>query len=422
MSTTEGKAAHPCFDKEAKHSHARVHLPVAPKCNIQCNYCNRQYDCVNESRPGVTSAVLSPYQAVAYLKELSSHIDNISVIGIAGPGDPFANPEETIETMRLVKEEFPEKIFCLSTNGLNLKPYIDRIADLGVTHVTITINAVDAEITKEVYKWVRFDKKVYHGKAAAEVILKNQLECIPLLKARGITVKINTIILPGINDNHIPEVAKTVAALGADVMNCIPVLPTKDTAFENLEAPSKGMIFKVRAQSEDYIDMMTHCSRCRADAAGLLGQDFKGAMGMLQEFASMPLKPDDNRPYVAVATHEGHLVNMHLGEADFLYIYKQTPNGFHFMGERRTPEAGGGDNRWINLANSLQDCRAILVAGVGGNPTSILETAGIRVIQMTGMIDEGLEAVYNNKPIKTVKKADAFKCGDSCRGNAQGCA
>lgn len=422
MSTTEEKAAHPCFDKEAKHSHARVHLPVAPKCNIQCNYCNRQYDCVNESRPGVTSAVLSPYQAVAYLKELSTHIQNISVIGIAGPGDPFANPEETIETMRLVKEEFPEKIFCLSTNGLNLKPYIDRIADLGVTHVTITINAVDAEITKEVYSWVRFEKKVYHGKAAAEVILKNQLECIPLLKARGITVKINTIILPGINEDHIEEVAKTVAALGADVMNCIPVMPTKDTAFETLEAPSKAMIFKVRMLAEPHIDMMTHCSRCRADAAGLLGQDFKGAMDMLQEFSLKPKNPCEDRPYVAVATHEGHLVNMHLGEADALYIYKQTPNGFHFMGERRTPEAGSGDHRWLNLANSLRDCRAILVAGVGGNPTAILETSGIRVIQMTGMIDEGLEAVYNGKVIKTVKKADAFKCGDSCRGNAQGCA
>jgi nitrogen fixation protein NifB len=60
-----------------------------------------------------------------YLKELNKHIENLSVIGIAGPGDPFANPEETIETMRLVKQEFPEKIFCLSTNGLNLKPYID---------------------------------------------------------------------------------------------------------------------------------------------------------------------------------------------------------------------------------------------------------------------------------------------------------
>lgn len=396
--------AHPCFDMEAKHTHARVHLPVAPKCNMQCNYCNRQYDCVNESRPGVTSAVLSPYQAVTYLHELTKHLNNLSVIGIAGPGDPFANAEETIETMRLVKQNFPDKIFCLSTNGLNLKPYIDTIADLGVTHVTITINAVDPEITAHVYSWIRYEKKIFRGVAAAELILKNQLECIPLLKKRGITVKINTIILPGVNDHHIHEVAKTVAALGADVMNCIPVVPNKDTVFEYMEEPSKKLIFKVRTLAQEHMQMMTHCSRCRADAAGLLGKDLKEAFGMLQEIASGPIKPNDDRPYIAVATHEGMLVNKHLGEAQSLYLYKQTPNGFRFIEERPTPEAGSGDFRWINLANSLKDCRAILVAGVGENPTNILQHAGIRIIQMTGLIDEGLDAIFNGKQIKNIKK------------------
>ena len=112
---------HPCFNEEAKSKYARVHLPVAPQCNIQCNYCNRKYDCVNESRPGVTSGVLTPQKAVSYLKELSNSIDNISVIGIAGPGDPFANPKETMETLRNIHNELPDKIFCLSSNGLGLE-------------------------------------------------------------------------------------------------------------------------------------------------------------------------------------------------------------------------------------------------------------------------------------------------------------
>ncbi len=413
---------HPCFDEEAKHMHARAHLPVAPKCNIQCNYCNRKYDCVNESRPGVTSAVLSPHQAVAYLSELHKHIDNISVLGIAGPGDPFANPEETLETMRLVKQKFPDKIFCLSSNGLNILPYIDIIADLGVTHVTITINAIDPEIISKIYSWIRYEKKVYRGIEGAKLILANQLEAIKRLKHRGITVKVNSIILPGINEDHIQEVAKTVAALGADVMNCIPVVPNKETVFEDIEKPSKAMIFKTRLQAGEHIKMMNHCARCRADAAGLLGQDFKDAFGMIQEFASQPMNPGDDRPLVAVATYEGLLVNQHLGEAKSLYLYKQTPNGFQFVEERSMPAPGTGDFRWIRMANELKDCRALLISGVGGNPLNILQHSGIRVIQMTGLIDEGLEAVFNNKPLKSVKKADSFKCGDACRGNAQGCA
>ncbi|NEX14978.1 MAG: nitrogen fixation protein NifB, partial [Prosthecochloris sp.] len=43
---------HPCFNDASRHSFGRIHLPVAPKCNIQCNYCNRKFDCLNENRPG----------------------------------------------------------------------------------------------------------------------------------------------------------------------------------------------------------------------------------------------------------------------------------------------------------------------------------------------------------------------------------
>ena len=55
---------HPCFSEEAHHRFGRAHLPVAPACNLQCRYCVRKFDCANESRPGVTSRVLSPEQAL----------------------------------------------------------------------------------------------------------------------------------------------------------------------------------------------------------------------------------------------------------------------------------------------------------------------------------------------------------------------
>jgi len=415
-------AKHPCFDEDAKHMNARVHLPVAPKCNIQCNYCNRKYDCVNESRPGVTSSVLAPFQAVEYLKVLSEKIDNLSVIGIAGPGDPFANPKETLETMRRIKAEFPDKIFCLSSNGLELYSYIDELAEIGVSHVTITINAVDPNITANVYRWVRFNKHVYRGVEGAKVLLENQLKCIPKLKEKGIVVKINTIIIPGVNEDHIQEVAKKCAELGADVMNCIPLIPTAETEYADLEKPDNKMIFKVRLNASEHMKMMNHCARCRADAAGLLGQDLKESYTLLQEISTHTEVDNSTRPYVAAATNEGLLVNQHMGEATSLNVYRQTPNGFQFVEERKTPKVGLGDSRWLDLARTFSDCRGILVSGVGENPKTILSSCGIRVVEMTGLIDEGLEGVFNNKAIRSIAKADAFKCGSSCKGDAQGCA
>lgn len=79
--------------------------------------------------------------------------------------------------------------------------------DLQVSHVTITANAVDPEIGRQIYRWVRDGNKVYRGLAAAELMLQRQLAAIAALKDGGLTVKVNTIVIPGVNDEHVPAVA-----------------------------------------------------------------------------------------------------------------------------------------------------------------------------------------------------------------------
>lgn len=138
-------AQHPCYSKEAQHKFGRIHLAVAPKCNIQCNYCDRKFDCVNESRPGVTSEVLSPQAALEKTKQVLEAYPFIKVVGVAGPGDPLAN-DETFETLELIKKEFPDVTLCLSTNGLNLPDKMPELLRVGVTTLTVTMNAIDPEI------------------------------------------------------------------------------------------------------------------------------------------------------------------------------------------------------------------------------------------------------------------------------------
>lgn len=424
MKTTTGLSLkkHPCFNKDAKGEYGRVHLPIAPKCNISCNYCNRKYDCVNESRPGVSSSILSPEQAVAYLKEITGIMPNISVAGIAGPGDPFANADETMKALRLVKEKLPDLILCLSTNGLELSSYIDELVELNVSHVTITVNSLDVEILTKIYSWVRFGKKVYRGKEAAEVLLTQQMKALQKLSETEIITKINTIVMPGINDDQVEPIAVKAKYLGVELMNCIPVYPVKDTPFEHIKEPDKEVMKEIRLQVANHLKPMTHCARCRADAAGLLGKDHQDSKKLLREYAAKPVPPESNKPNVAVASYEGMLVNEHLGEAKELYIYEETKNGFRLREQRKTPDPGCGDQRWEELATILKDCRALLVSGVGAKPTEILKKSGIRIIQMTGLIDTGLDHVFNGTILNTINKQDAFKCGASCMGNAQGCA
>jgi len=413
---------HPCFNEEMRHKQARIHLPVAPNCNIQCNYCNRKYDCCNESRPGVTSSVLEPLQAFNYFIDLKQRLDNLSVVGIAGPGDPFANPEETLSTIELISSEYPEMLLCLSSNGLNLAPYIDRITKLNVSHVTVTINSLNPETLTKIYSWVRDGNMIYKGLDAAKLLLSRQLDAIVKLKEKGMIVKVNTVVIPGVNDNDIEALAKKVSELGADTMNCIPLYPTAGTPFENFQEPSKEMMVRIKTQISKYIKPMNHCARCRADAAGLLGHDLKESTALLNEYASRPGHDTSERPYVAVATGDGLLVNLHLGEADSLYIYEQSPKGYKFIEQRLTPPNGTGDQRWVNLARTLRDCRAVLVSALGDNPRVILESCSIHVVQMTGLIDDGLEGIYEHRPIRSITRQEAMGCHGKCSSSCEGCA
>jgi nitrogen fixation protein NifB len=420
---------HPCFDPRARHEKGRVHLPVAPRCNIQCNFCNRKYDCVNESRPGVTSTILTPKQAAAYLVECVKKRLEIAVAGIAGPGDPFANPQETMETLRLVRKQFPEMLLCVATNGLEIGPYIEEMAELKVSHVTVTICAVDPVIGAKVYAWVRDGKRPLRGEAAAALMIERQLDAVARLKARGILVKINAILIPGVNDTHLKAIARQVAEFGADMMNCVPLKPVQGSEFECIAEPDAKMTARVRIECGTHVPQMTHCARCRADAAGFINETMTPEqIDLLQHHASM--NPDGlnttERPYVAVASQEAALVNLHLGETERLLIYEkhpEQPGAYRVKEIRKAPESGGGDARWEALADLLSDCRAILVTAAGPSPSRVFERKGLRLVEMEGIIEDGLQAVFSNQAIPASMKRRFMGCstGISCKGTGTGC-
>jgi nitrogen fixation protein NifB len=366
--------------------------------------------------------VLSPFEASRYFDLALENNDSIAVAGIAGPGDPFANPEETLAALELIRRGHPEKLLCVATNGLALPDHIDRIRRLGLSHVTITVNAVDPEIGAKIYAWVRSGPKVYRGVSGAEILLRRQRESIGLLKSLGIIVKINTVIIPGVNDEHIEAIASYTAALGADIQNCIPLMPVKGTAFEHVDPPSDGQTQILRAAAGKHLPQMNHCVRCRADAAGFLGCHNQGAVEELLERVRA-VKPLPGRPYLAAASGEGLLVNCHLGEAAELWV-TALENGRAVIRERRpAPPSGSGDSRWEALADTLSDCFAILVSDCGPNPRRILEARGIRVLTGDGLISEMAKPLLEGRGLPRIYQAVPGKCGRgvSCAGNGMGC-
>jgi nitrogen fixation protein NifB len=432
---------HPCYSEDAHHHYARMHVAVAPACNIQCNYCNRKYDCANESRPGVVSELLTPEEAAHKVLVIAGKIPQMTVLGIAGPGDPLANPEKTFRTFELIADKAPDIKLCLSTNGLMLPDYVEKIKQLNVDHVTITINMVDPEIGTQIYPWVQYRRKRYKGIEAARILHERQMEGLQALKEADILCKVNSVMIPGVNDHHLPEVNEVIRSKGAFLHNIMPLISAAEhgTHFglTGQRGPTPKELKTVQDNCAGNMKMMRHCRQCRADAVGLLGEDRSQEftkdkfMEMQPEYnmesrqevhagiekfkdelksAKEKLKPSQkvaNSPkiLVAVATKGGGLVNQHFGHAKEFQIYEVDANEAKFVGHRKIDnycQSGYGEEATLEYTiKALADCKAILVSKVGECPKADLQTAGLVVVEAYDVIEKVARAFYNTHILKS---------------------
>jgi nitrogen fixation protein NifB len=419
---------HPCYSEEAHHHFARMHVAVAPACNIQCNYCNRKYDCSNESRPGVVSQKLMPDQAVKKVLAVASEIPQMTVLGIAGPGDALANPKKTFETMRQLSEKAPDIKLCLSTNGLALPDMVDEICRHNIDHVTITINMVDPAVGEKIYPWIFWDHRRITGYEAAKILHERQMLGLEMLTARGVLTKINSVLIPGINDQHLMDVNREVKKRGAFLHNIMPLISEAEhgTVFglTGQRGPSAAELKAVQDACMGGANLMRHCRQCRADAVGLLGEDRSDEFTLdridqmgevvydldkrrayqeqveaqrqaqqsakqqaLAAASAAPVAPavaSDLQVLVAVATKGGGQVNEHFGHVTEFQIYEVSSTQAQFVGHRRVDQycqGGAGDDEQLpSVVRAINDCHAVLVAKIGACPRDELAQAGIEPV------------------------------------------
>ncbi len=408
------ESKHPCYNADAHHQYARMHLPVAPQCNISCNYCNRKFDCVNESRPGVTSEVLTPELASQKFSWVKENIENLSVVGIAGPGDALANWDVTKKSIELIEAKGEDIIFCLSTNGLMLPHYAAELVEMGIKHITVTVNCLDPSIGARLYKVVNYEGKSYTGVAGAELMVENQLKGIAYLVEHGVLVKINIVMVKGINDHHIPEVVKKMKELGVFITNIMPLIPAPGSAFEKFPQTSMKEINEMRDRCQLEMQQMRHCKQCRADAVGLLGNDRSNEFRMTKpepEKSVLPVKQIGKEYKIAVTSKHGKLVDQHFGHATEFLIYQVNDESFTLMERRKVEQYCSGvsecdsdskEERKSAAIQAIKDCDAVLTMRIGYHGQQRLLEHGIVSVEYCYTVEEGL--AYAAEQL-TMKKA-----------------
>jgi nitrogen fixation protein NifB len=255
---------HPCFDEQAHARVGRIHLPVAPRCNIQCAFCERRI-CANLTmqHPGWARQLLSPAEAVEQVRRLArSRPGEEFVVGVAGPGEPLENAG-TFEALGQVHREYPALIKCVSTNGLLLEQKLPQLLDVGITTLTVTVNAPDSAIGQQIYAWVRYEGTVYRGQEAAELLIANQMRGIQAAIAAGLVLKVNTVLIPGVNDGHVVRLARRLRDLDVDLMNIMPLIPSG--RMKDRRPPTCDELRTARSDCEEVIPQFRLCEQCRAD-------------------------------------------------------------------------------------------------------------------------------------------------------------
>ena len=262
---------HPCWSNNRKRLWERIHLPVAPYCNIKCIFCDHKIGAsCHIPKPGAAARVMSPSEAIERFREEIQKRPNLHIAAISGPGEPLANPE-SFETLRGIRTINREIEFCLSTNGTLLSNHIDDLIDLGVKTISVSISTVNPDTAAKIYEWIIHDGVKIRGNRIGEWIIQRQLAGLQNAVESGILVKVNSILIPGINDSEQEILAQALSDIGVKLQNIIPLVPYANTL--NLHAPSLTEIRFIRKNAAKYLRQFEHCAQCRSDVVGIPGDD-----------------------------------------------------------------------------------------------------------------------------------------------------
>jgi len=376
----------PCTSTACNCSEIRPHapqgrwleLPVAPRANSRIRF----------AATGESRQVMSPVQALAWLIEVVDQDARVDGVTLAGPGDPLADLGPTLETLRLIREKYPDMELGVTTLGLGAEQAAPALLQVGVGHVVVLVDAVDLELMRKLYAWIRPGSRTVPLFAATELLAGEQEKAVRVFVENGCRVGVRTTIYPGYNDGHAAEIARIMAAMGARFMAVAPYDPALGEEVL-LERPSPELMAAVRDQVEKYLPVVVVTEKI------IGGQGKEGAGCGCHAAAAVLPKPSIERPNVAVVSSGGMEVDLHLGHAKTALIYGPREDGLAcLLGARALPEPGFGAARWELLADILKDCFVLLAASAGESPRKILEGRGIRILITEDDIEGVVDVLY----------------------------
>lgn len=171
-----------------------LRVSVTERCNFRCRYCmaEKPFSWVPKEN------LLSYEELFAFIK---IGIDNgIQKIRLTG-GEPTTR-ENLDELIAMIHTYAPNVDIGLTTNGFLLPALAEKLKGAGLRRVNISLDSLDRETLNYI---------------AQKDVLEQVLRGIQAAVDAGLSVKINSVILRGINDDEIVPLFEYAKAIGAQI-------------------------------------------------------------------------------------------------------------------------------------------------------------------------------------------------------------
>ena len=160
-----------------------LRISVTDRCNFRCVYCMPEEGVVQREHQEMMR-----FEEIVEVVRVAAD-NGISKIRLTG-GEPLVRIG-IVDLVRMIRQVPAINEITITTNGFLLAKYAQALKDAGLTRVNVSLDTLNADLFKKITRYGTLDT-VWRGIEAAE-----KYGLLPL--------KINMVMMAGINDHEIPD-------------------------------------------------------------------------------------------------------------------------------------------------------------------------------------------------------------------------
>ena len=185
-----------------------LRLSVTDRCNLRCRYCH------NPNVRFIPHGDILRYEELLIIADLAAS-QGIHKVRLTG-GEPLVR-KGFVWFLEQLRQNHPELDLRLTTNATLLPGKVATLAELGVTHINISLDTLNPATYADVT-----GRDLFHAARAA----------LDEVMAAGLTLKVNAVAMRGVNDTELADFVALARDNPLD-LRFIEFMPMGDSRWSN---------------------------------------------------------------------------------------------------------------------------------------------------------------------------------------------